>query len=92
VGFDYAVFHGNMDIFSRCDSGGCSAITTAGTTFNPGWIFRFRLHDLSTVALVDEQQLRGRFGSGEPAEYSGASLVRARGRVADWDLLYAAAV
>ena len=38
-----AGFHGDSDILSWCNSGGCSAITTSSTTFNPGGDFWFKV-------------------------------------------------
>jgi hypothetical protein len=60
VGFDFtstgtvnytfdAAFHGDMDILSWCNNGGCTAIPAAGsTTFNPGGTFWFKLQDVSS--------------------------------------------
>jgi len=43
-----AGLHGDADILSWCNSGGCSAITTVTTMFNPGGDFWLRVQDLST--------------------------------------------
>ena len=46
--FDAAI-HGDTDILSWCNSGGCAAIATSGTTiFSPGGTFWFKLQDTSS--------------------------------------------